>query len=427
MSTSPESHSSIAHTMEDYALKPVAPEDRKSAYDVVVTLAGFVISPTAFLLGSVLGAGVTFANAMVAIILGNLVLAVLGYYSGLIGQKTGLTTYLNSRIVFGRVGATIPSGVIGITVMAIVGTLIGTVGTALNALIPSVPVPLAQVIFAVAITLSSIFGFKGLAYLSRIAVPSLIILGFSALFVLSKTGGGLGVILTRIPEKPISLGAAISSVIACWITGVSMVSDIGRYAKKPVHVAASTLVSWVVGAAVFEGISTASAIITGSGNFVQVMARLGLLVPAFIVLFLAMWTTADNNVWSFALAFSNIGDIIGLKLPRAFWDVLATSIALSFGLAGLAGRFGQLLSAISVFSPPIAGVLISHFFLLRNIDRVDGVDVSSMIVSFRWQAFAAWAIGIIVAKAFTAGVPAFQGLLASLISYWLIMKLSRGS
>ena len=409
----------ISATMEDSALTPVKMEDRKSAYAVFVTLTGFVVSPTAFLLGTTLSTNLTLGKALFAIFIGNLVLGLFGTLSGLVGQSTGLSTAMNSRIVFGKYGAIIPSILIAFTLMAINGTLMGTAGATINALIPAVPQWLAMVIFAIAIAFTSIFGFKGLSWLSSVAVPALFVLGIVALVVINSTQGGIKAAFETIPAGTMTFGAAISAVMAVWITGVSVVPDIGRFAKKPAHIATASIGGWILGAFIFEGIATVCAVATGSGDFVSMFASLGLLLPAFVVFFLAMWTTAQNAIWSFALAFSSASEAANIKLPRAAWNIIGVCIILAFALLGFASKFGVLLNLISVFAPPIAGVLISHFFLLGYIKYYKGKS-SVRIYGFRWQAFAAWIIGGVVAKIWTSGVPALQGLIVAAIAYWIL-------
>jgi cytosine permease len=116
------------------------------------------------------------------------------------------------------------------------------------------------------------------------------------------------------------------------------VSDVARYARRLRDVVFSSIGGFVLGAAVFEAVATVSAMQVGKGNFVLVMEQLGLLAPAVLLLVLALWNTADNNLYSSSLAFTNASRIAGVRIPRAVWTVLAVLTAVAVAFAGFADR-----------------------------------------------------------------------------------------
>ena len=279
----------VTDLLNDHALQPVPPDQRQSLFQLTIVQIGWNISVNSFLVGGVVGAGVPFWTGVLAILLGNLVLVSVSTLVGLAGCRTGLTSYLISRVVFGVKGSVLVSVMLGIIAMGFIGVLMDTWGQAVNQLIPAIPGWAFVLAFAVAITSTSIFGFKGLARYSAIAVPIEVAIALFALVKIGSLGDGFGAVFEHQPAAPIGFGVAVGAVIATWITGAALVSDVTRYAPRSRDVLISNFAGFVVGAGVFETIAMISAMKMDQSNFVLVMSGLGLLAPAAVMLFLALW------------------------------------------------------------------------------------------------------------------------------------------
>lgn len=409
----------IAETMNDHALEPVPRSRRKPLLQLILVQVGWNISVSSFLVGGVIGAGTTFGEGMAAIALGNLVLAVVASLIGIIGFRTGLTSYLSSRAVFGSAGSILVSIVLGIVAMGFIGVLMDTWGGAVNHLIPAIPSSVFVIAFALAILTTAIFGFKGLHRFSAIAVPVQVAIGVFALVRIGSLDGGFDEVFAAQPAKAIGFPAAVSFVVATWVTGAALVSDVQRYALRARDVVISCFLSFVIGVGIFETIATVSAMKVGQSNFVVVMQGLGLLAPAAVLLFLALWNTADNNIYSASLAFTSASNLLRLRLTKPVWTVVAVVIAVGIAFLGLADQFGKFLSVIGVVVPPFAGLLIAHFWVLHR--RTDGARVLQDVPAVRWEAVACWIAAALIAwyGEFLL-VNAIEGLVAGFVLYALI-------
>ncbi|GLY02705.1 cytosine permease [Actinoplanes sp. NBRC 101535] len=379
--------------MDDHALEAVPASQRKPLLQLIVVQVGWNISVSSFLVGGVVGAGTTFGEGMAAIGVGNLVLAVVASLIGIIGFRTGLTSYLASRAVFGRSGSVVVSIVLGVIAMGFIGVLMDTWGGAVHKLIPAIPSSVFVIGFALAILTTAIFGFKGLHKFSMVAVPVQVAIGLFALFRIGSLEGGFGAVFDASPAASIGFSAAVSSVIATWVTGAALVSDVQRYALKARDVVISCVLSFVVGVGIFEVIATVSAMKVGNSNFVVVMQGLGLLAPAAVLLFLALWNTADNNIYSASLAFTSASNLVKLKISKPVWTVVAVVIAVAIAFLGVAGQFGRFLTVIGVVVPPFAGLLIAHFWILER--RVE--NVLKDLPAVRWEAVVCWIAAALLA------------------------------
>lgn len=374
----------------DFALESVPQARRRGGYALVAVWVGWAISTSSLLVGGTVGAGTTFGSGLTAIILGNAILAVIAALVGYVGYRTGLTTYLAARLLFGTRGSIVPSVVLGVLAMGFIGVLMDAFGTAMNQLVPQVSWTIWVIAFAVAITVTAIFGFRGLAVLSVVAAPAMVLFGVAAILRIGGSDGGFATATSAIPAEPIGFSAALTAVIATWITGASLVSDVGRYARRPSHIVLGAVCGYVLGAGSFEATAMLSASAVGNGNFVVVMSQLGLLVPAAIILALTLWTTTDNNLYSASLAFTNASTVAGRTVNKKIWVLVSVAIALITAAGGFAADFGAFLGIVATVTPPFAGIFIAHFYLLGHL-RDHREDWASALAPVRWSALVAWA------------------------------------
>lgn len=220
--------------VNDYSTSAVPEESKKSFVNSAAVWFGFTVSISAFLTGGTLGAGLTAGQGLTAVLIGNCVLMAIAVLLGVIGQRTGLTTASLGRIVFGKKGSIISSFILGALGMCLIGVLMNSFGSSIAALLPGFPGFLAILIFAVCITSSAIFGYKGLTIISYVAVPSLLLLLIISLVATSKlVGGNLSAVFALEPVGELTMAAGISNVISTWANGACLSADISRYSKNP--------------------------------------------------------------------------------------------------------------------------------------------------------------------------------------------------
>lgn len=422
-----EDNKSVSSGMtNDYSTSAVPEESKKGFVNSAAVWFGFTVSISAFLTGGTLGVGLTASQGLAAVLIGNCVLMVIAVLLGVIGQRTGLTTASLGRIVFGKKGSVISSFILGALGMCLIGVLMNSFGSSIAALLPGFPGFLAILIFAVCITSSAIFGYKGLTVISYIAVPSLLLLLLISLVATSKVvGGNLSAVFSLKPAGELTMAAGISNVISTWANGACLSADISRYSKKPIHIVGSVAFGFIVGTSVFEGSAVIMSVATGKGNFTDIFSALGLLVPGLLVLLLALWTTTDNNVYSSSLAFTNMSELIGIKIPKWGWTIICVAIAVLASTFGFASNFSKWLGYLGAFTTPFAGVLIAHFWVLNSPNAKE----YRTPIGFRPSAFLAWIIGFIacrLAVANQASIPvpsSIVGMATGFVVYIVLSKL----
>lgn len=408
---------------DDHATTPVPEDERRHWFATLTVWAGWTISITAFLVGGLVGGGLPVQEAVPAIFIGNIVLAVVGALIGYIGMKTGLSTYMLAQLVFGRYGSIAVSIIIGIFAMGFVGVFAGATGTFINAQFSMVPLWLGALAFVIAVVATALYGFLGLEYLSRVAVPGLWILAILSLYMVNgEIDGGLAAVGGIEPASSQTFTFGVTLAISVWITGASITADIGRYAKNKWHVLLGAFGGWILGATLLESVSAIAALGVGDGDLVAVMIDLGLFWPALFIFLAAMWTTADNNLYSFSLAFTSLTDVLGQRdfFSKEVWVVIGGVLVWIGAIAGLYSQFQDFLLTIAIAAPPMAGILISRFYFLgyykKSAEQIYA-DIQRGEKAISIAAVVAWIVASMFAYFVEWGSPAVNGLILSAFLY----------
>ncbi|MGB3294355.1 MAG: cytosine permease, partial [Phormidesmis sp.] len=165
---------------EDYPLSAVPQSDRKPFWSLSLLLMGFALTSTTLFAGGAIGPSFSFPQILAIIAIGNLILG--GYCAalGYIAARSGLTTVLMARFSFGNVGSRWVDFVLGFTQIGwyafttaiIVQVLLELMGA------PSTGLPYILLVFFFnyAFCATAYIGYRAIDWLSRLAVPAMLIL-----------------------------------------------------------------------------------------------------------------------------------------------------------------------------------------------------------------------------------------------------------
>src|SRR5699024_9314138 len=142
---------------------------------------------------------------------------------------------------------------------------------------------------------------------------------------------------------------------------------------------------------------------TNSGDLPAAMISLGLGVPAMIILIAAQWTTNDNNLYSSSLGISNI-----IPIKKGIIVAICGVVATFFGFLGIADHFEPFLNILGVFVPPVAGILIADYYIVKKQNYEYGPG--TVYSQYSWTAFAAWIIASIFGYLLTVGIPSVNSI-----------------
>lgn len=353
---------------KDYASSPVPEHARYTSARVGVTMSAWIIAMSTFFTGGVLASGLSFWDAVAAAFVGQLILGVIGFFTALVGAQRRLSMAMIQIEIYGstvgRLIALTIAFILGIGWFAWQLSFFGqTIETSFGG--HALTTHTAAMIWGAAVTtVTVLFGFRLLSFVSLLAVPAIIGLSFYGLSLSIERFGGFGALAMAVPGgDPLSMIKAIGLVVGNAIGGTVMVPDLSRFARNPLRGAAAAGGGYALAGFIILlcGAAIVYAAKAPAGDLPGAMQAVGLGLPAFIILIVAQWATNKSNLYSGVLCF------VALTGWRQSLVVIALGfIGLLVALAGIHDKFVPLLTFLGNFMPPIAGTMIVHFLLLRG-------------------------------------------------------------
>ena len=411
----------------EFEHEPVPAAHRRSWLSVAAVWFGFPMILTNAVFGGVIVYGLGFFRGLLAILLGNLVLMLyVGVLSHLAGS-TGRNFALVAKSTFGNRGYAIASGFLSTIVIGWFAFQTGLTGATLHTTLgwnEPATILLAGVLY-IAVTF---VGIRALAMLGAVAAPLFLVLAAVAIGFVAN-GHGLGGVLGyggHPGATVLSIGAAVTMTVAGFADSGTMTADFTRWARSGRHAvgAAATafplanFVSMAVG-----GVIVAAGAATdpdrNGGDFLGILVGHHPLLTALAVVFvfINLGSVCTHCLYNGAVGWSHI-TASKMRLLTIMLGVVGVVAA----VAGVWTLFADWLNILGVFVPPIGAVLIADQVLLRR--RAAGRPIGT----FRPTAFAAWAVGALVAAVvhFTAPqyAEAVAGILAAGLAYLAIAALA---
>lgn len=422
MSTTSESFlGNQGSVSEDYPLSPVPVGARRSLISLAPILAGFTLYSGTLFAGGLVGPSFQFWPNLVALILvGNLILGLYAALLGYIAGETGLTTVLMARFSFGNVGSRWVDFILGFTQIGWYAWGSALMAQLLNTLagVPESWNWLIILFFTYAFCSTAYFGYTAMDWLSRVAVPAMVLLmGLSLTVATRDVGGFAGLQATAIAD-PLPLSAAITIIVGTFVSGGTQATNWSRYAKNGKSGFIATLIAFFLGNGflIFSGAFCAK--VYGEPDIVQVMARQGLLVGGLILFFLNMWTTQDNTIYAFSIAGSNM-----FRSGRRTLFVLGgATIALFMAWGGIYEGLVQYLILLGTFIPPIGGIIMADYWVNR---RGQFPSLDERQPAFNWAGVIAYVVASAIAY-FTGeagwGIVPINGIVSALVLYVVLSR-----
>ena len=386
--------SRLTDSFDKSARLKVRENETVSGWSVGVVIFGICLTLPSLYTGAVSAQNLGIVGTAKAIGIASLVLAVMSVPAAIVGAKTRLSSYLLIEFVFGRKGADFVNALLGLTLLGWFAVTAGFFGQTLHIAFTemfglSPPVWALTLISSLLIMLTTLFGFKAIDRLALFAVPLLILF---LLYVanLSLNLQGLNSLLAIEPANPDYFSTAVSTIIGSLIVGVVLMPDLSRYARSVKDCVIASILGNGLGNSFSMFIAVTPALATGFTDPMTYMISLGVLASAFIILVFATWTTNSVNLYSTTLAAA----VIVPKVPE--WKLLLSCGVLGTGMAvaGLAEYFISFLEWLGVIVPPIAGIYLADFFVLKR--QTFDLDKLSKVADYDLAAIIAWLLSTLV-------------------------------
>jgi cytosine permease len=413
---------------EDYPLSAVPAESRKSLWSLAPLLMGFTLYSGTLFAGGLVGPQFRFFPDLLGLILvGNLILGI--YAAGLayIAANTGLTTVLMSRFSFGNIGSRWVDFILGFTQIGWYAWGSALIADLLNKLlgVPESLNWLTILFFTYFFCWTAYIGYRAMDWLSRIAVPAMLILMLWSLSIAAGQVGGWEGLQAITPQGEMTIGAALTIIVGTFVSGGTQATNWSRFANSAKTATIGTLAAFFLAngfliftgafcALVYSGISD----VADSSDIVQVMAYQGLLFWGLVLLFLNMWTTQDNTMYAFSVAGAHM-----FRTNKRTWFVLGgATIALILAWAGIYEALVPYLILLGTFIPPIGGIIMADFWLYR---RGAFPPLDQPQPAFNWAGIISYVVASAIAyfsSQANIGIAPINGIVAAVIIYYVLAK-----
>lgn len=407
----------LSQASEDFPLMPVPAEARKPIWSLAPLLMGFALTSTTLFAGGAIGPAFRFHEILLLVLIGN---ALLGAYCatlGFIAAKSGLTTVLMARFSFGNIGSRWVDFILGFTQIGWYAVTNAFIADALTKLVglPESLEWLAIVFFTYAFCVTAYIGYTAMDWLSRLAVPAMLILIAVSLTLGFRDAGDL---FALTPTKSMGWNEAIAVILGSFISGGTQATNWSRFADSTKNAVGSTLLAFfaINGLLVFTG--AFCTLVYGTEDLIQAMAKQGILFGGLILLILNVWTTQDNTIYAFAIAGTNF-----FRTTKRHAFVLGgATLALVFALGGIYDKLIPYLIFLGSVIPPVGGIIMADFWI-----RFKGVfpSLATPLPAFNWAGVIAYITGAVTAY-FTSqaaiGVGPINGIIVAALLYIILLK-----
>ncbi len=420
----------------DYSLSRVPAEAKQPFWRILFIRIGAICCVSQLMLGAALGYGMTFFDAFLATMLGSVLLQVVSWALGTAAAHEGLSTSLLSRWCgLGKGGSAVFGGIVAISMVGWFGVQNCVFGEGMTDIIPftdfmgDFEYPFWAIITGIGITLLVVFGIKAIANFATIFVPLFVIVVVVAAAIVLQ-GHSLGELVTAAPPGPaLSLGAATTMVAGGFIAGAICTPDYGRFLKNGTQVFWMTLIGTFVGELGMNLLAVLLANAMGTENVVDIMMGTSGVIGVIIVVASTVKLN-DINLYSSSLGLATAINALFNKVISRNALVWGLGIVGTFlSVIGIINYFTDFLSLLGVFIPPVAGIMVVDYFILRRsrgiLDetRAEGV-LPRRVENWNPIALICWLAGFAVGYGTSAigwGIPGLNSLVFAGVLYWVVM------
>lgn len=410
-----------------YSFSRVPEGARVNLANVTLVRIGMATALSQFMLGATLGHGMSFWQAMLATLLGSLVLECISFGLGLAGMREGLSTSLLARYCgFGSIGSIFISATVILSLLGWFGIQNSVLADGLvRALDYNISFRWGALFSGVVLTILVAFGFKALSITAKVSVPLFFFVMAWITYPFLR-GDELFTIVNLAPTgNPISLSEGTTIISGVVIIGALITPDLSRYCKSKSHVFWMITISVIIGGFFINSIAILIAHVLGTSDIITIINHSAGWI-GFISIVLSAIKVNDVNLYSSSLGLSNLIEAFSGNKYSYFWiTIFLGAIGTTLSVVGILTHFVNFLVIIGVLFPPIAGVMLVDYYILRthrnslDYTRVYGLlPDSKSVQKVGWPAIAAWAVGSIIGFVINEGIPSLNSLFSASVTYW---------
>lgn len=414
---------------DDFSLERVPKEARVPMWELLLVRIGAFTCISQFMLGATLGYGMTLWQAFWATMFGSVILQVVSLLLGIAGAREGLSTSMLARWSgFGKYGSGIISAVFAISMVGWFGVQNSVFAQGVDSALGGVlGFPLAAALTGLFVTVIVVFGFKWLSWTAKIAVPGFLIVMAYGIYKVLENHSLSSLISAPAPGPSLTIAAATTMVAGGFIVGCVTTPDMTRYAGSSKDVLWITAIGTFLGEFGVNLIAVLMAHAVGDSDIMSIVLQLTGLAGAAIVAF-ATVKINDINLYSSSLGVTNlISTFFNKKVNRGIVTLIIGTLGTFLSIIGILDQFVGFLTFLGIWVPPIAGIMVVDYFILKRSRKVLDESRKSGTLpetceNINPMALIAWALGFASGYLIEGGIPSLNSILISAIFYYVGMK-----
>ncbi len=425
---------------DEQVTKAVPSSERQSWIAVMFVWIGSMICLSSILIGSSLVAGMSFVTALVAGVVGYIIVLIITILQGMESTDLGKPTVVVSERTYGEKGTRyIFSLIIAISLIGWFGIQAQIAGETMAYFLQdivgiSVSVKLLCLILGILMLITAVYGFKMMEYFNYISVPLMIAVLLMAFFS-ALSQNDISMLFSYTPSSTMSMTTGLGIVVGGFIVGAVIAGDYTRFNKNRNDTIRSAGFGIVPAGIIMIVIGATLTIFSGEDDLTLVLTQyVKPVILVYIMLLLATWTTNVTNAYSAGLAI-----VTGLNIDgkyRAPATVIAGIGGTLLATVGILDNFTEFLSILTALVTPIAGVMIADYWIIYkgNTEMFEQKKVNGA------PAIIAWIIGCIPALIVTTplhnllpaviannsilnGLSSFIGIFIAMGLYLILIKI----
>ncbi len=402
---------------DEWAERRVPGSERLGVWEPATVWIGFAIAFSIAFIGSQIYFGLGMPEALYAIVIGNVFLAI---YSSLIAVASvdgGLNFPLQMKEAFGKKGALLPIAVVGLLVngwYAFQAWLAADVIRA--AWDPSWYLLVVGVV--ILFGLPSLIGVGAMSdVVEKLVIPIMVLFAAYILFA-QVIPAGTSILSQPAPGESIPFFVGVGLTWGTFAVSGTATGDIVRFAEDSKQAVLATIIAFLICNTSMMVLGALSAAALNSLD--PYFGMIGLLgsIPVVAVAVVSLWSTCDACHYNATMSYTNLSSIISWRIA----GVIGILAALITATTEVISNLENWLNLISILVPPIGGIIIADYFLLR---RGFGY-AETRVANYNWAAITSFAVAVGVNYyayvTYPQLLPGLAGLLLCLVAYPVSVK-----
>ena len=347
-----------------------------------------------FITGLEIQQALTVHDALLALLIGSVLLIFIGGVMGTIGIKSRLSSYLLVRIAFGNAGAAIVNIAFAISLLGWFGVNIDLFSDAVLRLLNAqfnivIPEWSIEIFAGICMITTTLYGFKAINIISTLLIPILVLVTIK-MFVGSLEEMSIVQYWALEKTSTLSLSQGVASIVGVIIIGAIILPDIARFSKQ--KSGGFQIAFWSYGAAqlLVLFVTGFSASASGITDVLDLMLSLNLGLLAFVIIITGCWVLNSLNLYSTTLSITATFPKCNQKITTLILGLIGVLAA----FMNILDNFLSFLSFLSTIFVPVAGVIIVDFIFIKG--HAYNLDTLANNRQFSIPAFIAWIMGALI-------------------------------